>query len=450
MRIIFIIFLFVYGASAAVVPCKFEVHQIYGYYCNLFSASYSVTTENELITVTGTHIAPNTAANVINLHLSGSLNFVPTRIFETFQNVESLGLANSKQLTMTTNAIKNCLKLKFIMIQNNYIPALPASFAESCVNLKQLEMHRNQIQSVHKDAFKGLANLEHLSWSGNAFESLDPGTFVHTPKLVHLYIYDGKLKTLHPDLFLPLSVTYMMIYRHPLQSIPALKFKSISSMRIVSFRENQITEVDPDLVKNYPGILNSFELDFEQNICSSQKYTAKQQFVGLQQCYDNWSKSHSSNPCQTCLSQRVCSFRIINGSYTCVISGVSLALKSIGGTHETINGRIYTDADVTSVHINNSTLSRIPGVIFTKFPNAEFLSVPSTKMSVINDNTFETCGNLKRIDASGNFISKVVKTSLQKCQKLETVNLSGNLVRNIEGDLFKFTPSLKQVILKAI
>jgi Leucine-rich repeat (LRR) protein len=122
-------------------------------------------------------------------------------------------------------------------------------------------------------------------------------------------------------------------------------------------------------------------------------------------------------------------------------------LLTIGGDHQPIEGRTFTDADVKAVYLKQSVLSRVPGVIFTKFPNVELLSIPSTQMTIINDDTFESCDNLKRLDVSGNSISEVTKTSLQKCQKLETINLSGNPIEDFDTDLFKLDPQLKHVVL---
>jgi Leucine-rich repeat (LRR) protein len=124
-----------------------------------------------------------------------------------------------------------------------------------------------------------------------------------------------------------------------------------------------------------------------------------------------------------------------------------LSLLTIGGDHQPIEGQTFTDADVKAVYIKQSVLSRVPGVIFTKFPNVELLSIPSTQMTIINDDTFESCDNLKRLDVSLNFISEVTKTSLQKCQKLETINLSGNPIEDFDTDLFKLDPQLKHVVL---
>jgi Leucine-rich repeat (LRR) protein len=152
--------------------------------------------------------------------------------------------------------------------------------------------------------------------------------------------------------------------------------------------------------------------------------------------------------CLTCDSHKVCRFYHNHDElYSCNISNVSMALLSIGGDHEVVNGRTFTDADVKAVYFKDSILLQVPVVIFTRFPNIELLSIPSTKMTIIDDDTFKSCNNLKELDVSGNSISEVTKTWLQKCQKLETINFSGNRIKNFDTDLFKLNPLLKNVIL---
>jgi hypothetical protein len=134
--------------------------------------------------------------------------------------------------------------------------------------------------------------------------------------------------------------------------------------------------------------------------------------------------------------------------YVCVLENVDLILSSIGGEHETIDQKIYTDADVKAVYFKHSILSKVPQVIFVKFPNIQFLSVAECKMTIINENTFELCGNLKTLDARKNFISRITEMSLKNCQSLETMIMTGNLeLEEIESELFTIDPNLKHIVL---
>ena len=439
------------GIFGTNIPCSYKFTVLSGYQCILKNASISVTTENEPMNVTGTHIDPYTVNEVGSLYFASPqvLNFVPTKIFEIFVNLKTFGIFDVNLTTITKNAFANCLKLTGITIASNNFPVLPESFAESCVNLKFLSFHFNNIETVHKNAFKGLRNLLFLAMTGNLFEYLDPSTFIHTSQLALLNLSNGRLKTLHPDMFATLTLSGLLLSRNKIKILPALKFVNISELERVDLDLNQISAIDPDFLTFYPGDLENFELLLNENNCTDQSYYLPDQLFMLQPCFDHFlDLSTTASPCASCSSRKICRYyRDHDEVYSCVISGVNLSLLTIGGDHETINGMNQTDADVKAVYIVDSVLSRVPSVIFSKFPNTEFLSISKTEMTIIDDNTFDSCDNLKRLDVSGNHISKVISTSLQKCQKLETINLSGNPVEELDTELFRIDPHLKHVIL---
>jgi Leucine-rich repeat (LRR) protein len=69
-------------------------------------------------------------------------------------------------------------------------------------------------------------------------------------------------------------------------------------------------------------------------------------------------------------------------------------------------------------------------------------------MTIINENTFELCGNLKTFDVTDNSVSRITKTSLKNCQSLETMIMNGNLeLEKIESDIFVVDPNLKHIVL---
>lgn len=367
--------------------------------------------------------------------------------------------------SVTTNAFSNCLNMESISINDNNFPDLPASFAESCVNLRVLSFYQNWIQNIHKNAFKGLANLEELTLNRNNFTFLDPATFNHTPSLNQLQVIDGKLLTIHPDLLATLSLEFVTFSQNVIESLPALKFKDINSLQAINFEKNKISSIDSKILENYPANREQFYFLLSDNVCVSGSYSLKTQLTDWQKCYDNWNEIHptnttttvnvpstkpSSEPCESCNSHKICRYFLDhNDVYSCVLDNVALTVASIDGQHKTINNQTFTDADVKAVYFKKSILSRVPSVIFTKFPSIESLSIPNTQLTIIDDNTFQLCGQmLKRLDVSKNHITEITKASLVKCQQLQTINLSGNPIEDLDAELFKLDPQLKHVILK--
>ena len=146
----------------------------------------------------------------------------------------------------------------------------------------------------------------------------------------------------------------------------------------------------------------------------------------------------------SCSSDRICRYYLdYLNRYTCVLDGVEGVVSSISGTHYLT----FTDANVERVYFANSQLSRIPNVLFTKFPNLNFLYVRNVGLGVINDHTFNQCGNLKYLDASYNDIIHIDETSLKNCTKLETIDLTGNPLDYVSTQLYVYDPSLKTVHL---
>jgi hypothetical protein len=292
MRIILVFcltFSIVFGAE---IPCKYEFNGAYS--CNLKLANILVTSENEPICVTGTHIATHNAGEVQQLYFASPhvLKFVPTKVFETFKNLNYFGMYQVGLTTMTTNAFKNCLKLENIYSNNNQFPTLPASFAASCVNVKMIQFFGSSVQTIHKDAFKGLANLNLLQITQHELTVLDPSTFVHTPSLSTLDLQMGKLTSIPAELFATLSLTVISITNNKITSLPAMKFKNISGLKHFNLDFNKIAEIDPNLLKNYPADRIEFNIYLNGNVCTTIWFSNKTQISKLQPCFDSWIKSH--------------------------------------------------------------------------------------------------------------------------------------------------------------
>jgi Leucine-rich repeat (LRR) protein len=396
MKFIPILLLLVQSAFCVEFQCLY-IQAGLKYFCNLeYSSLIKFTTANEPITVSENHLDSKTNDDVgeTQIHPPHIIRFVPTMIFDTFKNLKHFEMSGVQLNEMTTNAITNCMKLETIDINSNNFPTLPASFAESCVKLSTLNLFDNHISFIHKDAFKGLGALEALSLEQNTFESLDPSTFYHTPNMKRLYLNNGKLKALDSKMFADLSLTELAADHNQIKSIPALKFM----LAYFPFSDNGVTEIDPEFLKTYPGDLVIFDFSMHGNICANGHYTSKEELsLELQPCFDNWAKSHPATtstdstttiapsnpqPCLTCSSHKLCRFYLDHDElYSCVIEGVDFSLLTIGGDHQRIEGQTFTDADVKAVYVKHSILSRVPSVIFTKFPNVEFLSIPSTQMT---------------------------------------------------------------------
>jgi hypothetical protein len=481
------------NVEGAIFPCEFSFSNNESF-CNLPISGISVTTENEEITVTGVSVPEYSADTIKTIMIpeGNILRYVPTRLFETFRNLEKIIIAGVQLTTMTTYAFKYCLQLKELQVRDSMFIDLPASFAGACVNLKTINLHRNNITKIDKDAFKGLTNLEQLLLGGNKFTTLDPLMLKHTPNLL-FFEASGKngpseLKTLDPELFAPLNkIEKIHLMMNKIEVLPALRFGSVAYLEEMDLSMNLIDAVDIQFFVNFFGDSNrQFHLRFEQNKCFSPTYDNVQlppisptdkEYKMLEPCIINWNRLTTTTTSattlatpiapdttettssttslattivpDTCGSHRDCRYHLdFEKVYACVLENVDLILTSIGGLHQTYGTKTYADGDVKKVYFFNSILSKVPQVVFEKFVNVEFLSIKGTSLSALHDKSFQSCGaNLLKIDASENFIATITDTAFKNCLKLDTIDLRTNPISKVRRGLFINTPSLETVIL---
>jgi Leucine-rich repeat (LRR) protein len=433
-----------------------------------------VSTENEEVTLTGNPVNGFEGISRVFFGLPHKIHFIPTRMFETMKNLEYFEVNQVEFTTMTTEAFKNCLRMKGLYVNENNFPVVPERFAETCSATTELLLISNHIKTIHKDALKGLANLVTVSFMDNEITTLDPLTFTHTPNLREIGLQSNSIVSIHPDLFATLSPITIHLHDNKITSLPAIKLASTINMKVFAVDRNLINAIDKNLFIEFLNNPKAYFITFFDNVCASNqvRYPSDTWVLtdpAMQPCYNNWDSTTSTTttsttttttttsstttlkptPTDTCDSHRDCRFYLDHEKvYVCVLENVDLILSSIGGEHETIDQKIYTDADVKAVYFKHSILSKVPQVIFQKFPNIEFLSVAECKMTIINENTFELCGNLKTLDARKNFISRITEMSLKNCQSLETMIMTGNLeLEEIESELFVVDPNLKHIVL---
>ncbi|KAG5684040.1 hypothetical protein PVAND_013293 [Polypedilum vanderplanki] len=440
------------------------------YSCNPISLNPPITQENEEIAVNGTHLSGLAHEDVTYVRFNSPLtfHFVPTKLFEIFPNIETIGMQNVNLSNLTSNAFTNCYRLKSLTIDRNMeLSEIPEGFAENCGNLKNLYLPGNAIEEIDKNAFNGLDNLLYLVLTKNNIEQLQVETFKPLRNLQHLFIDHNKLKHFHSDLFYPLRKLQLLSLTHnDIEEVSAELFRNNPILDSLFFDYNEIIAIDGKFFNIFPGERETFEIRFCGNNCTNAIISNKvvQNSVSdddFDVCIENWNITRltSDNEIHAEISststtdmtmtetinihERDCRYFLNeNRKYTCVLECVDLVLTAIGGAHY----KSYSDLDVTRVYFSRSTLSKVPKIIFEKFPNLEFLSVASTQLMIINDQTFGECGRLKEIDASGNDIREIVETSLKNCTELVKIDVSGNPIEFIDGEIFNYDPQLKHII----
>jgi Leucine-rich repeat (LRR) protein len=430
------------------------------YSCNPISVNPQITLENEEIIVNGSHLSGLTDDDITYVRLNSPLTFrfVPTQLFEVFPNLETFGLQSVNLTRLTSGAFSNCFKMKSLTIDGNKgLKEIPEAFAEECGSLKNLYMPGNGIVSIDKNAFTGLHNLLYLVLTQNNIEQLHAETFNHVRNLQHLFIDYNRLKHLESGVFYPLRRLQLLSATHnAIEELSLAPFRNNPLLDALFFDYNEIIAIESDFFAAFPGNRESYEIRFCGNNCTGVVLSSEdERSENFDVCIEKWNKTHSNEvhvefglttaPPTISTHKRDCRYFLNeHRKYTCVLECVDLVLTAIGGPHY----EQYSDMDVTQVFFTDSVLSRVPSILYEKFPNLEFLSVARTQMAIINDQTFGECGRLQKIDASGNKITQIVETSLRNCTELLTIDVSGNPIEFVDGELFAYDPQLKHIILQ--
>lgn len=459
--------------ALSTVNCDFEKIAS-TYVCNPASVN-PIVKENQDIQVNGTHLSGlgNEDVSYVRFNSPLTLQYVPTKLFEIFENIEIFGLQNVNLMTLTSQAFSNCYKLKSLHIDGNKkLTEIPAGFAEDCGNVENLYMPGNAIKTIDKEAFKGLQNLNYLVLTKNDIEELNVDVFNNLGQLQHLFLDQNKIKIINNDLFYPLrKLQLLSITQNQIEEISAEIFRNNPLLDQIFLDDNKIVAIDAKFFDEFPGTREEYEYRFHNNNCTNSSVSSKiegaENFSDFEMCFLAWNKTHhkqhekeefstdndvipfteATTEAFTAQNEFYISdcryFLNENRKYTCVLENVDLVLKMIGGSHYGDFG----DGNVTQLFFFNSILSKVPPIVFQKFPNLEFLSVANTQMTIINDQTFDDCGKLQKIDASGNNIIKIVETSLKNCKNLKTIDVSGNPIEYVDGEIFYYDPQLKHIIL---
>jgi Leucine-rich repeat (LRR) protein len=417
-----------------------------------------------------------------------SLATITTNAFVNCKHLQYMYFSENPFTTLPASFAEQCFLVKQLDMQWNDLTTIDEKAFKGMYGLEHINFQYNKITCLPPLLFQDNKGLMGVDFSSNYLTALHPLLFQDMTQLYMVSIQNNSISYI-PDFDLDHTGTsnqngfYLMLYDNPIMAIAPLFITHMfynntnnnNGNHQISFYPNHQTvttcvPADWSSNQNWQGAdpFNIYGYSwYQQNI--SYTYSTP--------CYSNWSPQMADNslvtcgtifttststttstttqspggggsngtdviPSDSCTSYRICRYYLdYLNRYTCVIDGADGSVTGIGGIHSSP----FTDANVERVYFVNSQLSRIPNVLFQKFPNLNFLYVRSCGMGVINDRTFNECGNLKFLDASFNDIIHIDETSLRNCTHLETIDLTGNPLDYVSTQLYVYDPSLKTV-----
>jgi Leucine-rich repeat (LRR) protein len=447
----------------------------------------------------------------MNFDPSRPISFIPTDLFRKLPAINQFTATGARIKTIHSNAFVNCTNLIQIMIAQNPIKSLPASFAEQCFRVSELHMYDNLIETIDEKALKGMVSLMNVYFRNNKITCLPPLLFQDNKGIQNIDFSSNSITALHPLLFQDMTQLYNVQFEmNYISYIPDLDLDhtgTVPSGFNMMLMDNPIMAINPLFLTHWfydsnnnnnfymqrqitfqprsPIVITCVNENYQYpspypidlyTIYGQNWYQQNISYTYSSTCYSSWTPQMADNslvtcgsktstattttttqspggggsngtdiiPVIPCSSYKICRYYLdYQNRYTCVIDGADGSVTAIGGIHSSP----FTDASVERVYFVNSQLSRIPNVLFQKFPNLNFLYVRNCGMGVINDRTFNECGNLRFLDASHNDIIHIDETSLRNCTHLETIDLTGNPLDYVSTQLYVYDPSLKTVYL---
>jgi hypothetical protein len=196
-----------FGFVSQALSQKLLVCQVSGDTCTFHG---KIVNKGESVVTVADHQG-STNADIRNVVFeSSSIYSIPSELFTTFRNLETLDMVNQGVREIRPGTFKNAKSLNNLYLQLNNFEAFNENTFEgaehlrklSCVNsgitsfhkdtfaklvyIEYLDLGKNQVKIFHKDIFKSLVNLETLSISHNPFEFLHKSIFRNNLELVHL------------------------------------------------------------------------------------------------------------------------------------------------------------------------------------------------------------------------------------------------------------------------
>lgn len=435
----------------------------------------------EMINVELKHLVINAFASCEKLEtiFIGNNNFahVSSGFAKKCGNLRNVSLPNNEIKTIHENALHKLNNLEALDLTNNSIVCIPPKLFKKSPNIFKINLSFNKISAINKITFQGLKNVNYINLESNQIAFIPALKFDDSSDNggLELILSNNPIYAIEPT-FIQNFFPWREVSESAWSSITIIMNDVVVADSCLSadiIIQNADTEnanaqlgncygnwtvelAESSVICAVPDNLESSEMDDAtlQAISNSLDETAAKTFragksteVGKQT--KKLAKSTALKSVQkpllrsgACKTDKACRYYLdYQKRYTCVIENVDSVITSLGGEHL---DELYDDKSVSRVYVTQSSLFKIPNVIFEKFHNLKFLSVANASIGIVTDNTFQLCNNLTFLDLSHNNIIHVTKKAFKKCSKLKTVDLTGNPVDYLG---LQFSQNLDTILL---
>lgn len=239
-QIYFLLLAIVIPRSHSAAHCFFHNDPSGRYACRLENGSFL--NENDGFTIQGTHTNFRGDQDVKVLFTHNSiLRFVPTQIFDRFQNLERLDLVGSGVHTLH-QPWRNCSRLALVRFENNAISTIPDGIFQACTNIDTLTLNQCRITQINPNAFIGLSQLRTLRVHQNSLvlATLHVNTFIPIGNLERLELDNLGLQRIQRETLQPLrNLNFLTLAANNITTIETGTFVGFSALQQLHINSNR-------------------------------------------------------------------------------------------------------------------------------------------------------------------------------------------------------------------
>lgn len=353
-------------------------------------------------------------AKICKLPILQFLNLTANRL-RTFQDA-GVECQDNRQLTY----------LQHLILDNNYIQQIDASFGTHTPNLWQIGLSSNVIDIIQPGAFESVLHLGWLDLSNNSVSKLPENMLLNNTNMKLLALGNNPLNSLPRDLLrFTVSLQVLGLGNTNINSGVWQELKTLVNLTELQLGKNNLNRIDKDILQ---GMKYLKHLDLKDNLI---EYIETNCFIG-QEGLENLYLSNN---------------RITN-IQTAAFRGLS-SLKKLDLSHNKIpdipDDNFKHTSDLLYLNISYNSLIQIPDLNGLK--KLSVLDLRNNLITKINSSTFEGLNKVEVINLIRNQIEYIPNFVFTKASNLRMLKLSFNQISGIGFDAFKDMASLSWISL---
>ncbi|GFO28345.1 toll-like receptor [Plakobranchus ocellatus] len=419
--------------------------------------------------------------NLASLNIShNKLSRLPAGPFpNTLKSIDfGYNLASSPLSSLMLNGLTNVTEIR---LNNNRLSSLPLTMFTSCMALKYLDLSHNIIKEVEESMFTGTKSLTEIDFSDNQLE--DIGTaFSGIEKLQVLNLSRNKLSAITHGQF-PHYIEQLDLSKNLIESIKDRTFKSLTRIKTVDLRDNQLKRINRmDVAISYNiAFAPEFFLQFNPLECDCHLGWLKDWYMGTLNdmktlpTFKSLDRVKCSNPFATgstslasldrssflCeyrkFCEKECMCREFKACYCCY--ECPAGCRCVRGDRSMKLQRVECQAvglsqfpenlpeGATEVRLDGNFFSSIPDLAFKASRQAQVVYLNNSNIQTINNSTFTGLKSLRRLYLHNNFLTEISEAFFEPLDNLEELFLHNNELFLIEPRALLAPPLLRTLTL---